>query len=520
MAQKPTAVCCMAHAVADENTLYIQGGYSAEATGRREVNQFVSLDLTVASWSTSNPPWVWPENPGNAIILTGSYHSMTVEKGLESLFIWNPYQPNPWWTYNTVSHYWSNFTMALPVITKQHGVRNGVDMDSNIVYIPSGNNNGLEMIINTPGNPALTQSAMPSAVFFQSWVWSTQRKTFLQYGGRSLDGKTASPILNEFNAAKGWALVTTTGHSPGDVSGHCMVSGKYNVLSAYGGKKMIVFGGHGLDGVAKAGIYVFDTSTREWTVGKAADPAQARTNMACAVSGDSFIAWGGESGQAIKDVTPIVYDMKNNQWTTQFNRVIAATATSGTGPTAEPNSPTLPNPSSTPNTPPGSTINAAAIGGGVTGALGQVTAAANGGHDHGQDAIQQAPMSIQLSHLSNSNIATPSRNNGNININSDNDTPMGTRNPQTRGEEDHQQGGGRSGPRGPQLRTPSTSQDQGLSEGYSLYMNRNQYLDRTQELARMMDNIRAEQEELEKSRLEHEALMRNYQHDTQSHHRP
>ncbi|KAF9080375.1 hypothetical protein BGX23_002242 [Mortierella sp. AD031] len=64
-----------------------------------------------------------------------------------------------------------------------------------------------------------------------------------------------------------------TGLSPRDVSGHCMVS-------AYEGRKMIVFGGHGLDGVAKAGIYVYDISTRERIAGKAADPAQARANMA------------------------------------------------------------------------------------------------------------------------------------------------------------------------------------------------------------------------------------------------
>ncbi|KAF9133813.1 hypothetical protein BGW39_008856 [Mortierella sp. 14UC] len=130
-------------------------------------------------------------------------------------------------------------------------------------------------------------------------------------------------------------------------------------LHGVGGTKMIVFGGAGIDGVAKAGIYILDVPSREWTVGKAADPTQARANMACAVAGDSFIAWGGESGSVIKDATPIVYDMKNNQWTTQFNRVIAATATSGSGPSAT---------SGAPNTPESKT-NIAAIGGGIAGAV-------------------------------------------------------------------------------------------------------------------------------------------------------
>lgn len=56
---------------------------------------------------------------------------------------------------------------------------------------------------------------------------------------------------------------------------------------------MIVFGGAGLNGVAKGDIYVLDLPTRVWAVGKPANSSQARTNMACSVSGDSFIAWGG-----------------------------------------------------------------------------------------------------------------------------------------------------------------------------------------------------------------------------------
>lgn len=62
---------------------------------------------------------------------------------------------------------------------------------------------------------------------------------------------------------------------------------------AHGGTKMIVFGGAGLDGIAKGDIYFLDVATRIWTVGRPADATQARTNMACSVSGDSFIAWGG-----------------------------------------------------------------------------------------------------------------------------------------------------------------------------------------------------------------------------------
>lgn len=57
---------------------------------------------------------------------------------------------------------------------------------------------------------------------------------------------------------------------------------------------MIVFGGAGLDGVAKAAVHILDVPTRQWTLGKPAGVNQARANMACTVAGDSFIAWGGK----------------------------------------------------------------------------------------------------------------------------------------------------------------------------------------------------------------------------------
>lgn len=58
--------------------------------------------------------------------------------------------------------------------------------------------------------------------------------------------------------------------------------------------KMILFGGTGLNGIAQADIHILDLVTSTWTTGKSAEANQARTNMACAVAGDSFIAWGGE----------------------------------------------------------------------------------------------------------------------------------------------------------------------------------------------------------------------------------
>ncbi|KAG0260629.1 hypothetical protein BGZ95_004390 [Linnemannia exigua] len=246
----------------------MQGGLSATGTTRTKVNQFMGLDLTLSTWSTSNPPWKYflntkyPDNVNRPYTPppNSSHHSMTTARDQDNLFVWDPTQEYPWYTYDLKSSYWNRFQIPNITVTQTPGARNGVDLDAS--------------------------------------------------------------LLDAY---------------------------------AYGGSKMIVFGGHGLDGVAKADIYFFEPSTRQWTTGKATDPAQARTNMACVVAGDSFIAWGGENGQNIMDGIPIVYDLKNNQWTTQFNRIATATTTSGAIPSATSNSATSPSSESE--------TNAAAIGG-------------------------------------------------------------------------------------------------------------------------------------------------------------
>jgi hypothetical protein len=67
-----------------------------------------------------------------------------------------------------------------------------------------------------------------------------------------------------------------------------------------------------------------------------------------------------------------------------------------------------------------------------------------------------------------------------------------------------------TGPRGPQWLSQTNGSSRNVSS-QAQHVDRNQYLGRSQELARMMEAIRAEQEELERSRLEHEAPMQNYQ---------
>ncbi|KAF9286838.1 hypothetical protein BGZ88_008869 [Linnemannia elongata] len=174
---------------------------------------------------------------------------MAVAMDRRCLYVWTPLQPDrAVWSYTIVDKYWVGDFVPLNV-TRQPGIRIGVDLTLGDIYIPAAIDNGTQMMKNTPNVIGVILKPMPTT---------------------------------------------------------------------YGGQSMIVFGGAGLDGIAKADIYILDLPTSTWTTGKPVDASQARTNMACAVAGDSFVAWGGESGEVTMDAVPIVYDIRNNEWTTQF----------------------------------------------------------------------------------------------------------------------------------------------------------------------------------------------------------
>lgn len=204
LAQIPTPVCCMAFANVDENLLYIQGGFTNASNIQISIAQFIALDLTVDSWSTSAPPWVWPQSFGPTTTPTSSWHSMTVAKDRNNLFIWDPFQSNTgvWWLYTIGFKSWNYYANSLKT-TKRGGIKNGVDMSTGIVYISSGNNDGLEMIMNimnTPGSLSLLTllrltALMPVPVVHKSFLWSAYRNTFLHYGGRAMFGYTETLTL-------------------------------------------------------------------------------------------------------------------------------------------------------------------------------------------------------------------------------------------------------------------------------------------------------------------------------------
>ncbi|KAF9089939.1 hypothetical protein BGX29_011790 [Mortierella sp. GBA35] len=82
--------------------------------------------------------------------------------------------------------------------------------------------------------------------------------------------------------------------------------------------------------------------------------------MACTVNGDYLVIWGGDNNGVVVNGTVLVYDIKGDRWVTQYKPFSATNVTPG------PPIPTGSNPS---QPSPSGGNNAAAIGGGVAGAV-------------------------------------------------------------------------------------------------------------------------------------------------------
>ena len=62
---------------------------------------------------------------------------------------------------------------------------------------------------------------------------------------------------------------------------------------AYNGTKMILFGGQTSNGATPGDLYTLDMESMTWNLTQTVPSSQSRHSMACSVSGDNFIIWGG-----------------------------------------------------------------------------------------------------------------------------------------------------------------------------------------------------------------------------------
>ncbi|CAO3574104.1 unnamed protein product [Mortierella alpina] len=374
-AEAPTGSYAMAYTTVGEETLYIQGGTTNG--GQSGVNQFYSLDLTQKTWDTSSPPWKsLPVGTGAQSSPNAWEHSMTLSKDKKNLIVYDSTPSAPGISvYNILSGTWltKRPLPSNPLVSDYYGLRSAVDPNTGTVYIPTGTKDNQTLAYDSESgissllpNPAA--SIMNSVVTLYSVVWSTARNSLLLYGGRGITpgGIVPNPYFAELVPGPGstWRTLATTGQIPGAVERHCMVP-------AYGGTKMILFGGCTISRRSLGSIYILDMKTLSWTKGPDVDPTQNRSGMACAVAGDNFVVWGGEHFETsiVNLASTLVFNLKTNQWTTQFS-LLETPLPAGTG--GDPPKPSGPDsnsgpPSTRPPTPDG--VNWAGIGGGIAGAV-------------------------------------------------------------------------------------------------------------------------------------------------------
>ncbi|KAF9186960.1 hypothetical protein BGZ51_001679 [Haplosporangium sp. Z 767] len=227
-------------------------------------------------------------------------------------------------TYNIDNSTWLASNDLPPTATRSAGSLKAVtDPKSGLVYIPNGADGWASMVVYNPVKRSSKSIDMPpetikaSRSHSYSVVWSTERNSILLYGGvTTATTIDQQPPFMEFDPVTSkWSRVETTGPSPGDIHSHCMVP-------AYNNTKMVVFGGQtNKDKDTLGSIYILDIKSMTWTKGVDVDPTQNRSNMACTVAGDSFVAWGGSDRNNMPNTINalIIYNLKANAWTDHFS---------------------------------------------------------------------------------------------------------------------------------------------------------------------------------------------------------
>ncbi|KAF9154078.1 hypothetical protein BG015_001900 [Linnemannia schmuckeri] len=319
-AQAPALVCCMAYTTINENTFYIQGGLliTGPGTSSSNTSQFYALDLTQPTWNTLNPPWKPLTYPATLVALSStSGHSMSVAQDNSGFTMWMA--SNLVATYTIASNSWGQIVPTPPAtLFKGSNLQAATDPTTGLVYIPgaAGTPNSMSVYSSSTGM-ALSVPMPPTLIAagsFYSFVWSQVRKTFIYFGGNAA---TPNPFFEFSPSAGKWTSMPITGSvTPPFQMRSCMVA-------AYNGTKILLFGGNTDTTQSVDTLYILDVQSMTWS--QADNSLDARSDMACSVSGDNFIVWGGYKrfpGNPFlpASTTPLIYNIHLGKWTTTYTR--------------------------------------------------------------------------------------------------------------------------------------------------------------------------------------------------------
>ncbi|KAF9206425.1 hypothetical protein BGZ59_011672 [Podila verticillata] len=315
-------------AFVEGKALYIQGGVNSNDD---TTPQSYSIDLSTA-WSTSSPAYKKLPNSVNdylypATLLNDNSTLYMISNGTH-------------YYYDVLTGDLTQLITANNINGTNSGIKGVTDPSTGIVYVPNGyygpQDKAASLLKFSPSSKTSTSGAMPPAllnILMYAVSWSNSLGTFLVHGGRTQGANNINDMKNalfRYNITDGsWTSVVTTGQVPSARIAACMVQ-------AYGGTKMVLFGGDAVGQVSQQSIYILDVATWVWTKGADAGAANARGSPACAVTNDMFVAQGGwirDPNAGLTKNPTIVYNLKTGAWVSRFDPASSggSESESGTG---------------------------------------------------------------------------------------------------------------------------------------------------------------------------------------------
>ncbi|KAK3837041.1 MAG: hypothetical protein JOS17DRAFT_813874 [Linnemannia elongata] len=286
------------------NTLYIRGG---NIQAQQVAQQFYSLNLTpLLNYSGNNITWT-KRNAGPLIDFR-TVLPLAVDNDNQELISFGDLGTLA--RYTVVTNTWSKEvpicktpfnanTASLSIANFQPAL---TDPRTGLIYIPYGYDMGKSMLVFNTVSNACSGIPMPIGSNGQLYAWSESRNAIYMLGNTAPPARIA---LWQFDLAiREWNIFKV---DPQFQLDECMAS-------AYGGQKLIIFGGTTAEGIRHGNTFIFDTVANTWT--KGATSPNPRSDMACATAGDFLVAWGGYEN-SVGEVYPteiLFYNIKNDKW--------------------------------------------------------------------------------------------------------------------------------------------------------------------------------------------------------------
>ncbi|KAG0037530.1 hypothetical protein BGZ82_002349 [Podila clonocystis] len=298
----------------DGKAFYIQSGRLTAPQGYSR--QVFSIDLTTA-WSVGSPAYTqMPDGLDSHV-----FPNALMQDGKT----WFALRNNSLFTYDLTTGVLKQGPL-IPTYTGTHALAASRDPVTGEMVIPGGYYSSQQLNTTLRLSPErLTVSSVPAFTEldnrrYYAMAASESARAVFSFGGLIGLNVMASFVRLDSGATSWRSAATASDPSPRALA--CLAS-------AYGGNKLVLFGGETQLDELLGDIYIFDVASSTWARGAEGGLSRARAGHVCAVSGDMFLTWGGfrnVSSRAPVQETMSVYNMKTNSWVDRYTPSVVGPA--------------------------------------------------------------------------------------------------------------------------------------------------------------------------------------------------